>query len=90
MLIGGPLVNTQLSDPSQDATMKPALETGHATTDPIPSGDVTMDSIHTGGNTMDSMRSGGNTMDADGESMMDGETWTSDGAQQKDMEKNSG
>ena len=97
MLIGGPLVDTQLSDPSQDATMKPALETGHATTDPIPSGDVTMDSIHTGGNTMDSMRSGGNTMDsmrsggntmdADGESMMDGETWTSDGAQQEDMEK---
>ena len=87
MLIGGPLVDAQLSDPSQDATMKPALETGHATTDPIPSGDVTMDSIHTGGNTMDSMRSGGNTMDADGESMMDGETWTSDGAQQEDMEK---
>lgn len=26
-------------------------------------------------------------MDVDGESMMDGETWTSDGAQQEDMEK---
>ena len=90
MLIGGPLVDTQLSNPSQDATMEPALETGHATTDPISSGDVTMDSIHSGGNTMDSMRSGGNTMDADETdrgSMMDGETWTSDGSQQEDMEK---
>ena len=110
MLIGGPLVDTQLSNPSQDATMEPALETGHATTDPISSGDVTMDSIHSGGNTMDSMRSGGNTMDSmrsggntmdsmrsggntmdadetDRGSMMDGETWTSDGSQQEDMEK---
>ena len=71
MLIGGPLVdnNTQLSDPSEDVTMEPALS-GHAATDPIPSGDVTMDSIH----------SGGNTMDAD-------VTWTSDGAEQEEMEK---
>ena len=81
MLIGGPSVdnNTQTSDPPEDATME-AASSEHAATDPIPSGDVTMDSTP----------SSGNTMEADvteRESMMDDETWTSDGAQQEEMEK---